>query len=325
MIEIVFSDSACGSLKMAQHYGVGDYQDGSIGVFVTHSDGSKPTRRELRRAKQKAEERQRRAWENATPLGGNPADVFGFPLALSVGSVAENNFDEHRQQVLKQLYHIFPDDLGETERTAKEILQRAKDDWKALCARMATEEALRIWYSSQPDELCGLYWFMTQLDQLANPPELLYLVRLPEWETNENMQVLQKTSWGEVAPGEWHRYVSLQKPAPPLFRKSCAAHWQTLQQENAALRAVLNGQLVSVPETFYDDFILREIAAERETFQEAAVIGRILSKYRLGISDMWIALRIEELVRIGKLEVVSEVEKGGLCYRRTLKKCIKTY
>jgi hypothetical protein len=30
MIEIVFSESACGSLKAAQHYGEGKYQDGCV-------------------------------------------------------------------------------------------------------------------------------------------------------------------------------------------------------------------------------------------------------------------------------------------------------
>lgn len=125
---------------------------------------------------------------------------------------------------------------------------------------------------------------------------------------------------GRSGAGEWNRYLSLQTPVPATLRQSYAAHWQALQADNAALRAVVNGQLVSVPETFYDDFILREIAAEQEEFQEAMVIGRVLGKYRLGISDGWIAYRIEEMIHRGALEIVSEAEKDSLSYRRILRK-----
>ena len=39
MIEIVFSDSACGSLKVAQHYGKGDYKGGVGGKMILQSYG----------------------------------------------------------------------------------------------------------------------------------------------------------------------------------------------------------------------------------------------------------------------------------------------
>ena len=85
MIDIVFSESACGSLKVAQHYGEGKYQDGCIGVFVSHSDGSKPTKGEVEAARREAKEKARLAWESATPLGGETTDIYGFNLVLSVG------------------------------------------------------------------------------------------------------------------------------------------------------------------------------------------------------------------------------------------------
>lgn len=69
MIEIVFSDSACGSLKVAQHYGEGKYQGGCFGVIISHADGSKPTKKEVEAAQREAEEKARLAWESAVPLG----------------------------------------------------------------------------------------------------------------------------------------------------------------------------------------------------------------------------------------------------------------
>ena len=319
MIEIVFSDSACGSLKVAQHYGEGKFRGGGIGVIVSHADGSKPTKEEVEAARREAKEKAHLAWESATPLGGNTADIYGFNLVLSVGDISENQTGIKRQQALEHLYSVFPNDEG--HQAAQEIFKRVKEDLKTVQKRAEVGESLRIWYSNQPDEMCGLYWFMGQLNQWKVHGEQVSIVKLPEWEADEKRNIVQKIGWGQVAPGEWHRYLALQKPVLPVFVQSCASHWQDLQRENTPLRATLNGQLISAPETLYDDFIFREIEAEGEEFQEAKVIGRVIGKYQLGIGDFWIAFRIEEMIREGKLEVASAVAEDMPVYHRVLKKC----
>lgn len=319
MIEIVFSDSACGSLKMAQHYGEGKYQGGCIGVIVSHADGSKPTKEEVEAAQREAKEKARLAWESATPLGGNTADIYGFNLVLSVGDISENQPGIKRKQTLEHLYSVYPNDGG--HQAAQEMLKRVNEDLKTVQERAAAGESLRIWYSNQPDEMCGLYWFMGQLNQWKVHGRQVSIVKLPEWEADEKGNIVQKSGWGEVAPGELHRYLALQKPVLPVFEESCASHWHELQRENTPLRATLNGQLISAPETLYDDFILREIAAEGEEFQEAMIVGRVLGKYQLGIGDSWVAFRIEEMIHAGKLEAVSAVAEDMPVYHRVLKKC----
>jgi hypothetical protein len=319
MIEIVFSDSACGSLKVAQHYGEGKYQGGCFGVIISHADGSKPTKEEVEAAQREAKKKARLAWESATPLGGNTADIYGFNLVLSVGDISENQPGIKRKQTLEHLYSFFPNDVG--RQAAQEIFKRVKEDLKRVQERAALGESLRIWYSDQPDEMCGLYWFMEQLNQWKVHGKQVSIVKLPEWEADEMGNIVQKSGWSEVAPGEWHRHLTLQKPVLPVFEQSCASRWQELQRENAPLRATLNGQLISAPETLYDDFIFREIAAVGEEFQEAKVIGRVIGKYQLGIGDYWVAFRIEEMIREGKLEVVSAVAEDMPVYHRVLKKC----
>lgn len=99
-----------------------------------------------------------------------------------------------------------------------------------------------------------------------------------------------------------------------------ARAWAALQAENAPLRAVVNGGLRSVPEDFYDPWILREIAAQEETFYEGRLIGAVLEKYRLGIGDAWIALRVEAMVRAGKLIAREAAAEGKTAYHRHLQK-----
>ena len=68
MVEIVFSESACGSLKIAQTYGKGKYRGSAVSIFMRHEDGSVPSSDEMKKAQLQAQEQERIAWENAIPL-----------------------------------------------------------------------------------------------------------------------------------------------------------------------------------------------------------------------------------------------------------------
>ena len=56
MLEIVFSESACGALKLAQRYGEGKYRGGAIGVIARNADGSEPSREKLERLRRLPED-----------------------------------------------------------------------------------------------------------------------------------------------------------------------------------------------------------------------------------------------------------------------------
>lgn len=322
MIEIVFGDSACGGLKMAQSFDDGQFCGGSISVIVSHADGSKPTEEEIQAAQQEAEERERLEWEKAIPMGGNPSDVYGFHYCLSVGDISENVPAAKRRQVLKWLYSIYPDIEEETD-FISDIIQKGMETLKEVCSRISAKEKVRIWYSNYPDELCGMYWFMSQINQLDLQNGQVILVQLPELETDENGNVVRQCGWGGVKLGDWHSHLKLQEEVSPMFCKACADHWQRLQVENSPLRAIINGRLVSVPETLYDDFIIREIEAEADEFQEALIVGRVLGKYELGVLDTWISHRIETMIRSGWLIPITEAADDSPNYYRYLKKCTK--
>jgi hypothetical protein len=319
MIDIVFSDSACGSLKAAQHFGKGKYQSGAMAIIGSHDDGSKLTKEEVENALREVGEKARLAWESATPMCGKTADIYGFNLMLSVGDISENQPGIKRKLTLAHLYSIYPNEEG--CHLAEEILKIANENLQTIHERTVAGEALRIWYSNQPDEMCGLYWFLHQLNQWNVDDVKVSIVKLPEWETNEKGNIMRKNSWAEVAPEEWLHFLALKKTVSLLFIQNCATYWQKLQEESAPIRAVINGQLVSASEKLYDDFILREISEAGDEFHEARIIGRVLGKYQLGIGDSWVALRIEEMINDGKFEAVNACDKDMPIYHRVLKKC----
>ena len=171
---------------------------------------------------------------------------------------------------------------------------------------------MRIWYSDQPDEMCGFLWFMDQLVRWKIGSCEVYAVRLPDWEKEwgegevsdfvETSPLFPYRGWSGVLPSKWHRYLGLQRQVPPSVAAAAASRWKELQEENAPLRAVINGRLYSVSEEFYDPFILEAgRLTQRESpgeihLKEEQLTARILEKYRPGVSDGWIVLRIRELL-----------------------------
>ena len=127
----------------------------------------------------------------------------------------------------------------------EEKIQKIKTTLSSVIERYVAGEEVRIWYSYNPDELCGMYWLMKQLRPL-NCQTTIYLVKLPAWEYGKENTMTSKIAWGEVSPGEWGKYITLQEKAKPVFLSACAMKWNQLQNENAPLRAMLNGKLQSV-------------------------------------------------------------------------------
>ena len=103
------------------------------------------------------------------------------------------------------------------------------------------------------------------------------------------------------------RFASCYNQYETIIRgPACAGRWKELQRENAPLRVCLNGGLQSMPENFYDSFLLRELERLPEEFLEASLVGNVLGRYQLGVGDGWLALRIEAFCREGLLEVAQD-------------------
>ena len=316
MVEAVFSESACGSLKYAQFFGRGEYGGGLLGIILEPSDGA-PSEEEIAQAKRRAEEEHRRKWERARPMGGRAQDVYGFSLGLSLGDISENIPGPIRRQVLCAYCGFSPSVPGIGEQLDRWI-DGGAETLRAVLERSAAGEPVRLWYSDQPDELCGFYWLLARLDGLEQCGAVS-AVKLPRWDQRDN-SVVTYTAWGDVPPGEWSRFLPLEQPVSPTLRRACANRWRELQEENAPLRTVLNGVLAGVPEDFYDSFIRRTLARMEREFNESRLIGEVIGRCQLGIGDGLIHRRIQAMVDAGELEALTQAAEGDPVYRRMLRK-----
>jgi len=316
MVEAVFSESACGSLKYAQFFGRGEYGGGLLGIILEPSDGA-PSEEEIAQAKRRAEEEHRRKWERARPMGGRAQDVYGFSLGLSLGDISEKIPGPIRRQVLCAYCGFSPSVPGIGEQLDRWI-DGGAETLRAVLERSAAGEPVRLWYSDQPDELCGFYWLLARLDGLEQCGAVS-AIKLPRWDQRDN-SVVTYTAWGDVPPGEWSRFLPLEQPVSPTLRRACANRWRELQEENAPLRTVLNGVLAGVPEDFYDSFIRRTLARMEREFNESRLIGEVIGRCQLGIGDGLIHRRIQAMVDAGELEALTQAAEGDPVYRRMLRK-----
>lgn len=128
------------------------------------------------------------------------------------------------------------------------------------------------------------------------------IVSLPEYKKISDNEIVTYSHWGEVDAGRFYQFLSLEKQLSQIEKKIVSDYWHDLMEENAPLRAIINGKITSVPEDFYDFIIIRNLP--ENDFIMARFIGKLLGEYSLGISDSWYALRIDKMIEDNKLVVV---------------------
>lgn len=163
-------------------------------------------------------------------------------------------------------------------------------------------ETVRIWYSDAPYSRCGFYNLCQILEKYENE---IRVVKLPEYVVREESITVYR-SWGDVAAEEFAGFLSCEKSLSRKEVHMYAAWWQELAEDNSPLRAVINGRVVGVSEDFYDFQIWRRLT--HKPVREARLIGDILGKSRISVSDWWYAKRIEHHIRQGKIRVVEDSE-----------------
>ena len=239
---------------------------------------------------------------------GNDVVCLGF--MLDIGNIRKPVDGEYRSEMLRKL--LYREQWGVDDKMQTELSALGKKYSHELCrlrSCLANGEQIRIWYSSSPYSMCGLLWLCGELHEYDNR---VYAVKLPAMTTKKN-QAVSYSTWGEVEPNRIKYFLSRERLLSPLEINTYARYWNGLQNENAPLRAVLNGTVISVPASFYDFLILKYL--EKKPLKEAVLIGKIMCENRIGVGDYWYAYRIDKMISQNRIIIT---ENSSRKYERTI-------
>lgn len=280
MLEVVFSDSAKGAMKVAKNYNKKNMLGGAIGYI-----GKKPSKNELEKKFE------------GEAIGGSSKDVVCIGFNLDIGDIASGiNSEERKNEFIK----VFGS-LNFEDNEIEQFFNSQREDFEKLLITAKNGEHIRIWKSNTPFSACA---FAFLCDTLLNIECKINIISLPEyWQTSDNT-IQSYVDWTEISPGQLYRFLPFERKMTNIEKRLQSNLWNELKAENAPLRALVNGKLISVPEDFYDHIIIKNIPDQE--FVMARLIGTILGKYPLGVGDGWYALRIKKMIAENKLEIVAD-------------------
>lgn len=304
MIEVLFGESEGGGMKVAKHYRKPDCHSASAIGWI---GDKKPTKEEFDRMKEEFDK-----LHEGKAVGGSSAEVVCLPFQLDIGDIRIPADSEYRKELIRELYTMNGIEIGNSLKWFEDAWNKYLRELERLKTFAAGGEALRIWYSNAPYSLCGFYYVCSILRDYGCK---LSAIKLPQYTLLSDNVIQFFTSWGEIDAGRFYEFLPLEKELSTCELRTFASKWTELQEDHSLLRAVVNDQLIGVPNDFYDHIIRKELPDEE--FIMARLLGTVIGKYQLGIGDGWYAKRIIKMIEQGELEVV---QKQKEIYHQVLKK-----
>ena len=304
MLEICFSDPVKACLAIAQHCG----RDATGGAFAVITDKKGLAGWLLKhRAQREFKRREAELQKIAAPLGGSREDLVGLSLGLSEGDIrAPLRADVcPRKDCLRQMFAL--DRYGEGD-----LLDGVDALWDACMADLQKLDpppaAVRVWLDDLPDSRCGLLFLADLLEEKGTA---FHVVELPAKITGADGVTVEYRGWGEVEYQRLGTFLDRERVLPADEVAQLAERWRRLKAENAPLRVVEQGQVVSAGLDYYDEKIRAEFPAA--SCRVADLIGRALGRQKIPTGDAFIAGRVRHFIESGEL-VLTEQRSGAGFY-----------
>ena len=122
---------------------------------------------------------------------------------------------------------------------------------------------------------------------------------------------MEYRGWGEVEYQRLGTFLDRERVLPADEVAQLAERWRRLKAENAPLRVVEQGQVVSAGLDYYDEKIRAEFPAA--SCRVADLIGRALGRQKIPTGDAFIAGRVRHFIESGEL-VLTEQRPGAGFY-----------
>ncbi len=296
--EIVFGPSVQGSLRMAQYIGVGKCPNIMI-CDIKDENGNVPESiKELN-----AENVEK--WNNARPIGGRAEDIICLEFSLEYGDISEKIPGKKRYESINNMINtMYPKDRHQelSEEWVSGIRKKNHSYLKLLKEAIENDDGIRVWYSCSPNEINAFYWLMYFLDSKEHYTNISTMFLPPDYWNGK----YYCSAWGELGPEYWFDTLRLERMMSEAEIRACSNRWKELRKENAYLRLMVGGNLISLNEGFLDGFIRDSLSRMPETFKIAQLVGTVMGECGLMLGDMPVFEGVYRLIQRGELELMEE-------------------
>lgn len=215
MLEVVFSDSEKGSMRVAKNYNEKNMLGGAVGYI-----GKKPTKAELEKH------------FKAQAVGGSSQDVVNIGFSLDIGDISGAIDGNERQNVFQKKWRRFDFDNKDQE----QFFQNQRKDLEKLLSAAKEGTSIRIWKSNVPYSTCGFYYVC---NILGNIDCNISVVSLPKYKPISENEIVEYSHWGEVAAGKFYQFLPLEKQLTQFFAKDSKLN-QIYNEINTIKKLLLN-------------------------------------------------------------------------------------
>lgn len=178
--------------------------------------------------------------------------------------------------------------------------------------QIPSQQPIIIWAGENAHEQTGLRLVLYLLKEktsdilIINPNEA-YQTKLDTTEIDFTLRHM-----GELSFEQLKQIYENEKNAHALTqteRKTFVQQWEQLCQDKEVLRIWENNKIISVPETFYDEYIINTLKKfhkkdkQNEFIKSARIIGEVVGHLDQYVGDHFIEYRIKRLVADGIFDI----------------------
>ncbi|QNB47817.1 DUF1835 domain-containing protein [Thermanaerosceptrum fracticalcis] len=178
-------------------------------------------------------------------------------------------------------------------------------------------EPITIWIAENSHEQTGLRYVLYLLKGRTNEVKVINTTKLyAELFSQPNIKCVVLHT-GEISPEKLQIIYEETKEKHPLShleREQFEQEWLNLADNREVLRIWQNGRIQSVPEDYYDQYIinrakqLHKKLKTQEFMKSARLIGEVLGHLEQYVGDEFLEYRLKKLIEKGVFEVEGSME-----------------
>ncbi|MDB0440628.1 hypothetical protein C4R89_14060 [Clostridioides difficile] len=208
--------------------------------------------------------------------------IISFEDDLSIGNISEINNHQLRENIFKVRKNF--------ENNPKLLFKsNLLEDRKLLKHR-----DIIIWCANNPKDLCGLYYVVSKFHD-----KNIKIVLIDEKKTEDGLTKYSFTS--EITPEDCPFFLDKALEISSNEKLEIKNKWNILVEENAAIRALVEKEIKSVEETYFDKYILKNISDKWQAL--IGVVADCMFEDEMRVKDWFILWRISKLSKLKIVEI----------------------